>query len=332
MNDETMLAELRTLAPAPKPAPLPAHGRARLATALDTVMISTPGSRRRSLQAFIPAALLAACVCTVSALIALAFLNPSPRGLAATLPVRAEPDAVRALDGLATVALTTSTPTVGADEFVYVRSTVITNNGMLGGPVGLGAAHEREIWLSQRPSTDEQGLIREFGQDWPISGGRPVTAGPERPTYEWIQGLPTDPDRVITDLASHQPSDSEQSPEQYVFERIGDLITESLVPPELAGALFEAVTKLPGVRLVDHAEDAIGREGFGISRTDERYGITTVWVFQPGSPAPLGVRWYFDGPASEPGARTLFGATAVLERGVAEQLGASPGQHPPDRA
>jgi len=326
MNDDRLLDDLRTLAPAPDPAPLSPADRARLEAAL--VEAAVP---RRTWRDLAPVALVAACLLAVLGLVAVPFVTSAPDARPEALPVRAEPAATRALQGLATIALASATPRVGADDFVYVRSTVVSNDGSFGGGVELGAPHEREIWLSQQEHPAESGLIREFGQDWPlVDGGGPSAPGPARPTYAWIEDLPADPDRIVAELESRQPFGSEQSPEQYAFDRIGDVVTENLVPPELVGALFEAVTRLDGVRRIDAVEDAIGRRGFGIARTDERSGVTTVWVFRPGSAEPLGVRWYLPGPASDPGATTLFGATAIQERGVATELGVAPGQAPAD--
>ncbi|MXG90560.1 CU044_5270 family protein [Nocardioides flavescens] len=324
--DDQLLSELRTLALRPDPAPLAPVDRARLEAAVVEAVVGAAGPRR-SWRDVAPAALVAACLLAVLGLVAVPFVTSRPDTRPAALPVRAEPAAARALQGLATVALASTTPRVGADDFVYVRSTVISNEGAYGEGVELGAPHEREIWLSQQERPAASGLIREFGQDWPLSGaGRASAPGPDRPTYAWIDDLPTDPDRIVAELESRQPFGSEQSPEQYAFDRIGDIVTENLVPPELASALFEAVTRLDGVRLIDDVQDAIGRRGFGIARTDERFGTTTVWVFEPGSAVPLGVRWYLPGPSSDPQAMTLFGATAIQERGVASELGVAPGE------
>lgn len=270
-----------------------------------------------------PAGLVAACALAVAALVALTVLVPDgSEPVQAALPVRAEPAAVRALDTLAVAALAAEAPEVRADQFVYVRSLARTNEGGLGDPAEVGALHEREIWLSQEPSTSQSGLIREFGQDWPMtSGGYVVAAGPSRPTYAWVSTLPADPDQIIEELGRYQQPGDPLTRDQYVFERIGDLISEGMVPPRLAAALYEAVTKLPGVVRTPHAEDAIGRSGFGISRTDEFSGITTTWVFRTGSPTPIGTLWHFPGPSSAPDQRVLFGATAVLQRGVVDRLG-----------
>jgi hypothetical protein len=62
------------------------------------------------------------------------------------------------------------------------------------------------------------------------------------------------PDRPPTASSPNSAATNSGAPnktnDQYVFERIGDLITEGLVPPRLAHALFQALTKIPGVSYV----------------------------------------------------------------------------------
>ncbi|WP_181310962.1 CU044_5270 family protein [Nocardioides campestrisoli] len=341
---DQLVRELLELAPPPDPQPLDDQSRARLESELLSVIhqhvihepvihepaIHRPArARARDLLGRVgPAALVAACLAAVVGVGALALQPSTPAQGPTALPVRAEPDAVRALDGLTSIALGTATPTVAEDQFVYVRSTVISNEGTLGGAVTLGEPHEREIWLSQAGSTDELGLIREDGQDWPVtSGGYVAPAGPERPTYRWLSSLPADPDALIKEIASRQHLGSPVSSDQYAFERIGDMISEGLVPPDLSGHLFQALTKIPGVEHTPDVQDAVGRRGFGISRTDEFSGVTAMWVFRPSSPVPLGTRWYLSGRGGSPA--VLFGATAVLERGVADAIGVRPGDRGP---
>ena len=57
--------------------------------------------------------------------------------------------------------------------------------------------------------------------------------------------------------------------------------------------------------------------------------MTTTWVFTDGSPLPIGTLWHLPGPAAAPDQRTLLGATAVLERGVADRIGDAPGVRAP---
>ncbi|WP_182525142.1 CU044_5270 family protein [Nocardioides dongkuii] len=331
---QQLLHDLRELAPAPAPGGVPDDARARIETVLlATIEEASRPQRARGTQRLAllgPGVLVAACLAAIAALLTVSVVGTSSDAPSAEpLPVLADPGAVRALHGLAAAASTTPTPTVREDQFTYVRLTVIENEGHYGGGPELGAPHEREVWQSQvEAATKDQGLIREYGQDWPIVGaGAP--AGRYRPTYRWISTLPRDPDELISELASHQDPESPQTSAQHVFETIGNLILEDLVPPDVAGTLLQAVTKLPGVELVEQAEDAIGRTGFGISRTDEFSGITAVWIFRPGSPMPLGARSYFAGPASAPDEVTLFGVSAVLERGVVDRIGVRPGAGDP---
>jgi hypothetical protein len=99
---------------------------------------------------------------------------------------------------------------------------------------------------------------------------------------------------------------------------IGGLVGEGLVPPRVAAALFEAATRIPGVTVDPGATDALGRRGTGISRADRT--VRSVWVLDPGSYEVLGTRDYFVGPGPD----VLYGATAVLERGVADRVGERP--------
>lgn len=237
-------------------------------------------------------------------------------------PVVAAPAAVVALHHASQAALlTSSTSPVGDDQFVYTRSTVVSNDGALGdGPV-LGDPHEREVWVAQDPGpVDRVGVIREFGQDWPMEAGAPAPVGMSRPTYEWLDSLPTDPDALLTEIENDVwPVDADLDPDQSVFSRIGGLVAEGLVPPRTMAALFEAVTRIPGVTVDPDATDAVGRHGIGVSRGDDV--IRSVWVFDPQTYEVLGTRDYL----VTTGGDVLFGATAVLERGVADRSGERPG-------
>ncbi len=163
-------------------------------------------------------------------------------------------------------------------------------------------------------------MIREFGQDWPIGSGSPSPVGLGRPTYEWLQSLPTDPDDLLTEIESSIPllGSADLDRDQYVFTSIRDLVSEGLVPPRVAAALFEAATRIPGVTVDHSATDALGRHGIGISRADRT--MRNVLVLDPDSYQVLGTRGYFVGPGPD----MLAGATAVLERGVSDRVGERP--------
>lgn len=244
------------------------------------------------------------------------------------------PGAVATLGRIAAVALRTDVEAVGDGQFVYVRSTGAGNEGVFDGPVKLGKPHERQVWLSQRqgPVTDV-GLIREYGQDWPIEVGVPdgtdpgdsaVSAGFHRPTYAWLASLPTDPDALLKLLYADTPVEKGEDRDQAVFDRIGDLVGEQIMPPTTAAAFYRATARVPGVTEVPDAVDAVGRHGIAIAREDTRHGTRTEWIFDPGTLDYLGVRTVFSRDTGRAAAGTVYETSAVLERAVVDRRGQEP--------
>ncbi|MFI1923682.1 CU044_5270 family protein [Streptomyces sp. NPDC020377] len=244
--------------------------------------------------------------------------------------------AVVTLDRIAAVALRTDVEPVGEGQFVYVRSRGAGNEGVFDGPVVLGKMHERQVWFSQRqgPVTDV-GLIREYGQDWPIEVGVPdgtepedaaVAAGFDRPTYAWLAALPTDPDALLKLLYADTRVEEGEDKDQEVFGRIGDLIGEQIMPSATAAAFYKATARIPGVTEVADAVDAVGRHGIAIAREDTRHGTRTEWIFDPGTLDYLGVRTVFSRDTERAEAGTVYDTSAVLERAVVDKSGQVPGE------
>jgi hypothetical protein len=320
------LDDLRRRLP-PPPAPgLTAFDEERLRQRVRT-MAAAGDARRAPLQGIGALTLVAACLVAVAGLLV---VSVRARDAAPVATPTATPAAVAVLDRMSAVAFTSPATPVRGDQFVYVRSRVVSNDGRLGGPTVLSAPHPREIWLAQGASaTGGRGsVIREDGQDWPIVSGGPDPAGIRRPTYSWLASLPTDPDALERTLADEVTVADGQEPDQALFEAIGNLISENVVPPRTASALLDVVARIPGVDVDDDATDAIGRHGVGIGRTDTRYHVRSVWVFRSGTATVLGTRQYFTGRLAGPGAGpTLFSSTAVLERAVVDHPGQEPGSH-----
>ncbi|WP_230195605.1 CU044_5270 family protein [Streptomyces coriariae] len=244
--------------------------------------------------------------------------------------------AVVILDRIAAVALRTDVEPVGDGQFVYVRSRGAGNEGVFDGPVVLGKMHERQVWFSQRqgPVTDV-GLIREYGQDWPIEVGVPdgtdpkdaaVPAGFDRPTYAWLAALPTDPDALLKLLYADTRVEEGEDEDQEVFGRIGDLIGEQIMPSATAAAFYKATARIPGVTEVADAVDAVGRHGIAIAREDTRHGTRTEWIFDPATLDYLGVRTVFSRDTERAEAGTVYDTSAVLERAVVDRSGQEPGE------
>ncbi|MGW0907955.1 CU044_5270 family protein [Streptomyces sp. NPDC002853] len=252
------------------------------------------------------------------------------------------------LDRIATASLKADTQGVKDSQFVYVRSLVQENKGELYGKVKLGTPFKRQVWMAQNPApVTDIGLIRESGkgasmpgQDLPIEASAvdgsddsgAVPEGPERPTYDWLASLPTDPDALLKKLyAETSVIEGEETKAQAVFDRIGDLIAETIMPAENAAAFYKAVAKLPGVTAIPDAVDAAGRHGIGITLEESSYAMRSEWIFDKKSFAYLGSRSYLTKdhkPGGKPGKagnpEVLSGRVAVLERAVVDQRGVEP--------
>lgn len=326
MTAATPERELAELLPAPPSASPTTEEQSRVAARLAVLMQREYRAQRRDnirhergLRLAGPV-VVAASLAAISVLCALAVGGEQANRREATRPVAAAPEAVVVLRHASRAALTAEFPAAGTAEFAYTRSTVISNEGELGGIPSVGAPHQREIWVSQDPDpTTDMGLIREFGQDWPLVGSGPVPVGLVRPTYAWLDTLPTDPNDLLTEIESDVgPLDTELDRDHIVFSRIGDLVHEALVPPRIAAALFEAAMRIPGVKIQPGATDALGRQGIGVSHEDRL--LRSVWIFDAETFELIGTRDYavLDGPD------LLMGASAVLERGVADQAGVPP--------
>lgn len=324
---EPLVEDLRVRLPAPPAGGLSPADAERLRLRIGAAA-QAHDTRRELAQAVGAVAVVAACLLAVVGLVVVA---ARPGGDGPVTAPTATSRAVAVLDRMSAIAFTAPDTPVRADQFVYVRSRVISNNGALGGPVELTAPHPREIWLAQDSSSRgaRGSVIREDGQDWPIVTSGPDPAGIRRPTYSWLASLPTDPAALERMLQSQVTVADGQEPEQALFDAIGDLVSENVLPPRTAAALLDVVARIPGVDVDDDATDAIGRHGVGIGRTDTRFHVRSVWVFRAGTATVLGSRQYFTGRLAGPGAGSaLFNATAVLERAVVDR----PGQEPGSRA
>ncbi len=334
-NDDDLLA-LRELVPPPAPrqpgATALAAGRQRLLAGIDRER-SAP-ARRPPGPGARPLLVGAAACLTLAVAISVVHLSGAPgrRGAptASGAPsAAAVPDAaaVAFLGRVAAAAVSASQAEVGEDQFVYVRSTVRSNTGQLGEAPTVGAAHDREVWLSQDPSANggARNVLREFGQDWEFGyGDGGVPAGLLRPTYAWLETLPQDPDALLAMLRRESGPAGGQDADHAAFLAIGQLLGETVLPPRTAGTLYEAATRLDGITVVPGVTDVLGRPGFALSHTDTSAPaqVRAEWIFSRDELTYLGSRSFFVGRDGAPD--QLVGADAVLERAVVDEPGQAP--------
>jgi len=210
---------------------------------------------------------------------------------------------------------------VGKNEYVYIKSKVawldFVNDGKSGNkdagvdPMALSPVRTREIWIPA--SQGDEGLIHDRGETFGLYGTEPNS---------YYANLPTDPTTLLAKIHAITKGQS-HSDDTAAFKFIGTALRESLLPPQVAAALYRAAAKIPGVVLVPDSVDAEGRHGVAVARTDEE-GERREWIFNPTTFDYLGERSYLVRDTDLGKAGTLTGTTAVLQRGVVHKTGDLP--------
>jgi len=188
------------------------------------------------------------------------------------------------------------------------------------GPMKMTPMTHREIWVSQK-SSGGKGLIIDNGKAEEYDQGDL----PNLVSYENLAKLPTDPDRLLEWIRAHLAEWQSEgtTPDQQAFNTIGTILEEGPpLPAELAAALYQAAARIPGVVLVDKAEDAAGRTGIAVAREDD--GARTEWIFDERTLTYLGVRkvQVKDTKWIKPG--MLLYTSAILQRGIVDERGERP--------
>ena len=250
-------------------------------------------------------------------------------------PGGATPAAAQLLARIANAAERQSSPQVRDSDFMYIRSEVAfatyTNGSQT--PV-MDKLHERQVWL---PVADVcvTGLLIEEGERTPLSpypvvngkvvvghlpGEPAVTCGKgtvNGPTYRLLQSLPTDPRALLNLIYADSKGEGQAvGPDGEAFTTIGDLIHEAIVPPQTAAALYRAAALIPGVTLVGHVTNAVGRPGIAIAWSNSQG--RSEWIFDPATLQFIGERDY------DNNAHQVTGDTAILQEAFVAKAGQLP--------
>jgi len=139
------------------------------------------------------------------------------------------------------------------------------------------------------------------------------------PTYRLLQTLPTNPHTLLAMIyrveRGHGPG-----PAQEAFVTIGDLLRNTIAPPNVTAALYRAAALIPGVTLVNHATDAIGRHGVAVARIGPGVdgGVREELIFSRATLQLIGERTAI----ASTGATTT--ATAIIARAFVDHRGQLP--------
>ncbi|WP_329528790.1 hypothetical protein [Streptomyces sp. NBC_01462] len=99
-------------------------------------------------------------------------------------------------------------------------------------------------------------------------------------------------------------------------------MSESIVPADVASAIWRAAAKIPGVVLVKDSVDAAGRHGEAVAHVSN--GELTEYIFDRNTHLFLGERGYLVKGTAMGKAGMLTGTSAVLSRAVVNKIGDLP--------
>lgn len=363
--DDDLLAALRAARPVldTEPAASSPEARAMLARILgsgrtpgEPGQSGQPGRPRRSRRLLI--ALPASAAAAAAVVLGISLAVPASRNAPvnshqAHSRTPAATPAMRLLASVAQVAARQPAPQVNDSQFVYVATMVAD---------GTGAPHLRQTWLSVS-NLCRAGLLKEPARGFtsePLPGGGkcPDQGSLGDPTYRLLESLPTDPHTLLNMIYAHiHTKAGGQSADYQAFDAIGTLLRETIAPPRVSAALYQAAALIPGVTKVADVTDTIGRPGVAVEFRYTRPGGECVFRTAPGHPLPPRskisalcaaqiakehappvtetIQWIFDKTTlqmigendSNPGAYTKHYETAIVQRAVVDNVGDVPAGH-----
>ncbi|ARQ70057.1 CU044_5270 family protein [Streptomyces marincola] len=349
-GDDSVRADLARLLPAPDRPELSAdrhlllqeHMMREIQRSDDGRLEASPARRRFALAA-VPVATAAVIVAAVTV--------PGEGGGNGTRP--GQGTAVATLEQLAAVAAAQPETEIGDDQFLHGTGVVRSPAAEYGGSAEL---REFEMWVAPDASegwyTDpalpsEGGLIWEstfllsqdvFEADTGEISQRCLMLVAEnrerwncaqlsemqvvQPLLGWATrapDLPQDHSALIDQLGDELGGgSSEDAVHGYVFDRLGDLLTRPVMPPEAAETLLLALAEIPDVT-VEPTTDAAGRDGVGVTKAGANQDETT-YIFDEETGAYLGTRSVATSGNSELAAGTVLAEHAVSEWRVVDAL------------
>jgi hypothetical protein len=131
-----------------------------------------------------------------------------------------------------------------------------------------GKTHHRDIWISHHGNSvlEDDGV---FGNMTPDNlGPDAFPVGATSLTWDQLYALPTDPAKLEPVLRSDIKG-AGPNPTSELYTVVGDLLRESPAPPALREALYKVAANIPGVKLIGHYKDALGRTGTAVERDGE---------------------------------------------------------------
>jgi hypothetical protein len=183
-----------------------------------------------------------------------------------------------------------------------------------GEPRFLGPRDEETWEAAGRPELDRPGMSDE-------------SFGPGGLSYTNFSEYSTDPNELY-DLIRKKSEGHGPSTDAEMLVLVGDLLRETVAPPDLRAALFRVAARIPGVELVGEVTDPAGRPGIAVARTSDDAGFLerNELVFDPDTSELLAEREVLlervDWIDADPG--TVIGYAVYLNSGVVDSTSERP--------
>jgi hypothetical protein len=182
-------------------------------------------------------------------------------------------------------------PVASLDGYRYTRSEGAFLSTTADGPAYSVLVPEvREIWVAPDGSgrllqREEKPIFlgprdrlrwQESGSP-PVGGGRTSeeTFGPGGLAYVDLQSLPTDPEALFESIRDRAEGTGVGDVGAEMLVIVGDLLRETVAPPELRAALYEVAARIPGIELVGQVTDPAGRRGVAVAVESDYSGALT---------------------------------------------------------
>jgi hypothetical protein len=204
-----------------------------------------------------------------------------------------------------------------AHEWIYTKMALTTGatpaGGVTGGPY--------------RTSVEETWERADGRQSAGITNGR-LFVGPVRanPSQEFsFDPLPTDPDALLRKVGGRAGL------YRLAYERLIDILADTVHPPKEEAAIFQAIKKIPNVTLINGRADAGGRPAIALGLEDDY--LHEEVLLNPKTYAYLGdrmvtIRDHTFSSDGEPAVLVKKGTLQHLRLRAAAGIVAKPGQHP----
>jgi hypothetical protein len=266
-EDDDILAQLRSADPM-DPRSLDDGATSEEARSLYNRIVATPADSGRTMGRnrrwlLVPSAATIAVVALAVVLVGRFLGDPDPAGYVQ-------------LRKLAAVAAHQAPPTdSGGFRYTHSKDAYMSSFVSSDGTYTFIQPKDREIWIAP----DGSGRLREHvgdarflgpqdEQDWRDAGSPELSENEttddryeaEGLYYEPFEGLPDDVDELYEEI-ERRSEDSGPGLHPEMFTVVGDLLRETMAPPELRANLFRVLDRIPGVSIRDDAEDELGRPG-----------------------------------------------------------------------